>query len=294
MTGLSEQAVVWDGLRDVQEHTPTHGVADQPNGWARNRAEARLLKLTRTIEAEVIPRLLLASQAAGAADLDRRDPEEGDVGELARLLLTRDVHVASAFVRDFHSRGSRFDALYLDLLAPTARHLGDLWCEDLCSFSEVTLGLVRLQQVLHELSPAFQREEAPRQLNRRALLVPTPGEQHTFGLAMVAEFFRRAGWDVWTAPLVGEDELARIVRRRWFAVVGLSLGSEVRMDRLSGAIRAVRRASRNRAIGVMVGGPMFIGRTDLAALVGADTTAADAGAATVQAERMLDLLAVNG
>ncbi|MDH5177200.1 MAG: cobalamin B12-binding domain-containing protein [Gammaproteobacteria bacterium] len=28
---------------------------------------------------------------------------------------------------------------------------------------------------------------------RRALLIPMPGEQHTFGLMIVADFFRRAG-----------------------------------------------------------------------------------------------------
>ena len=33
---------------------------------------------------------------------------------------------------------------------------------------------------------------------RRALLVSVPGEQHSFGVTMVAEFFRRAGWDAWT------------------------------------------------------------------------------------------------
>ena len=68
--------------------------------------------------------------------------------------------MASVPRRGHARRGASVETLYLDLLAPTARHLGDLWDADVCDFTEVTVGLGRLQQVLHELSPAFQSEIA--------------------------------------------------------------------------------------------------------------------------------------
>lgn len=124
------------------------------------------------------------------------------------------------------------------------------------------------------------------------LLAPAPGEQHTFGLSMVAEFFRRAGWDVWSGPVASRQELVGMVRAAWFAVVGLSVSSERKLDEVATAIRAIRRASRNRSIGVMVGGPMFLEHPDWVARVGADATAVDGRQAIRQAHDLLALLAI--
>jgi methanogenic corrinoid protein MtbC1 len=255
----------------------------------------RLVRLVRTIEAEVIPRLVLAHRAAPGCPVERasdeRVPDPAQAAELAGLVLTRDADVASAYVEALRARGTPIETLFLDLLAPAARHLGDLWSADLCDFLQVTVALCRLQQILHELGPAFRGEVEHREHGRRALLVPVPGEQHSFGLFMVAEFFRRAGWDVASGPPGSIAELVRLVRGEWFAVVGLSVSSDAKLDALASSIRAIRRASRNRAIGVLAGGPVFNEHPELAALVGADATATDGRQATAQARNLLALMA---
>ncbi len=83
----------------------------------------------------------------------------------------------------------------------------------------------------------------------------------------------------------------QLVRSEWFAVVGLSVASETRIDALANGIRALRRASRNRAIGVLVGGPLFLAHPELVGHVGADATALDGGQAPDQAQNVLALLA---
>jgi methanogenic corrinoid protein MtbC1 len=258
--------------------------------------DSRWDRLTRAIDNDIIPRLLLARRAerettrkgGGGQPL----PNQHDVVELAGLVLTRDVEVARGFVERMQARGTPVETLYLDLLAPTARRLGELWESDACDFTEVTMGLGRLQQVLHEMSAAFRAEAEPNVHGRRVLLVPAPGEQHSFGLHIVAEFFRRAGWDVWNEPRIASGaDLVQLVRNEWFAVVGLSVASETRIDALATGIRALRRASRNRAIGVLVGGPLFVAHPELVARVGADATALDGGQAPIQAQNVLALLA---
>jgi methanogenic corrinoid protein MtbC1 len=122
-------------------------------------------------------------------------------------------------------------------------------------------------------------------------LLPVPGDQHTFGAVIVAEFFRRAGWDVWDDPGASKEEILRIVRSEWFSVVGLSVSCEQHLEGLGSVIRAIRRASRNPSIGVMVGGLPFIDRPERVALVGADATAADGRQATLQAQNLINLLA---
>jgi methanogenic corrinoid protein MtbC1 len=252
--------------------------------------------LARALDADVIPRLVLARRVAEAASpADEAPPgcriSPAEVAEFTRLVLERDVAAAGDHIAALRAGGAPLDTILLDLLGPAARCLGDMWNEDLCDFTEVTVGLWRLQQLVRELSPAFCDAAEPQDMARRALLVPAHGEQHTFGVLMVAEFFRRGGWDVWAGPVASTEELLDLVRRDWYAVVGISVSSEVRLEGLPAIIHAVRRASRNRGVGVMVGGPVFLERPELAALVGADASAADARQAALQAESLLALAA---
>src|SRR5690606_8230804 len=141
--------------------------------------------------------------------------------------------------------------------------------------SEVTLGLWRLHHLLRDLSEAFHSEGDRVPTGFQALLLPAPGEQHTFGLLMVAEFFRQSGWAVSSGPFSSSGELARIARGGWYSVVGFSVSRESQLDSIATEIRTVRRASRNQSIGVMVGGRVFIEHPELVRRVGADATATD-------------------
>ena len=259
--------------------------------WPRQR----LNLLSQTIEQEIVPRLVLARRAAPAQPFQPPpgtapvDPAE--VGRLAELAIGRDPAAAIAFVESVLARGTALETLCLDLLAPAARRLGEMWNEDLCDFAQVTLGLWCLQQILRETGNDLGEPLLRRENDRRILLVPVPGEQHTFGLAMVASFFRRAGWTVWSEPLASSNDLVGIVGSEWFAVVGFSLSCSSRLETLATSIQRVRRASRNPAVGILVGGQTFIERPDLVVMVGADATAMDGRQATLQAESLVALRA---
>jgi MerR family transcriptional regulator, light-induced transcriptional regulator len=151
----------------------------------------------------------------------------------------------------------------------------------------VTIGLSRLQQVLRSLSPAFENELEQWQHGRRALLVPARGEQHTFGLFMLEEFFRRSGWDVWGGCATSTKDLVAIVRSEHIDIVGFSLSCDGSLEQLAVDIKAVRKASRNKAVGIMVGGPAFIGHPERVDLVGADATASDGRQAVAYAQKFL-------
>jgi methanogenic corrinoid protein MtbC1 len=273
-----------DDLRTPQAATPA-GAAE----------ELRSL-LARAVEAEVVPRLVRSQREGGFAEACAGPLEVGagpgpeDVVALVALALTSDARTTLAFIETLREQGSTLERLYLDLLAPAARRIGQLWVEDLCSFADVTLALGCLQQVLRVLSPAFIPPLGPLDPCRRAALVPLPGEHHTFGLSMVVEFFLRAGWDVWSEPTATGLELEELVASRWFAVLGISVSCDSGVERLPAMIRGLRRASRNQTLGVMVGGRMFTDQPGLATQVGADATASDGRQAALQAETLLALL----
>lgn len=261
----------------------------------QTRQDSLSLGLRGTVEAEVVPRLLLAHGATGRPGVPstlhtlpvRTSLHGDDVVNLAGLLLGPDVAPAQEFVSARLRLGARPEHLFTDLLAPAARHLGYLWEQDLCDFGDVTVGLCHLRQILRDMSPLLLAEAEPVDPRRRVLLSSTPGDQHSFGLFMVAEFFRRAGWDVTTVSPSGREELGSFVRDNWYAVVGISAGSGAKLDAVAACIRVVRKHSRNRSVGVMVGGPIFTLHPDYAGLVGADQCSVDGRQAPVQAEKFI-------
>jgi hypothetical protein len=80
-----------------------------------------------------------------------------------------------------------------------------------------------------------------------------------------------------------------MVRWQSFGIVGLSLANEDRTGDLAALIHDIRRSSRNRRLGVMVGGQCFTDRPDLSALVGADATASAAQQTVLTAETLLSM-----
>lgn len=202
-------------------------------------------------------------------------------------MLSLDGDEAVDAVLLMRARGVPIERICFDLLGPTARYLGDLWTDDLCTFTDMTVGVGRLQRVLRELSPALDHGVDHAARGRRVLLAPCPGEQHTFGLVMVSEFFRLAGWDVTGAGWGGAEAAATVVASAWFDVVGFSLGAEVHIETLTREITAVRRAACNRRIAVIVGGPLFAERPNLVHQVGADAVATDGRAAPGLCENLV-------
>jgi len=245
--------------------------------------------LTRTVELDVIPQLLKAHAAPIVPVAVSLVVTADHVTDLVGMVLERGEPAAIAFIEAMHDQGAAPESLYLDLLAPAARRLGEMWENDVCDFTEVTIGLWRLQNAMRELSPSFLRFSDVPTDGPRVLLVPLPGELHSFGLSMVYELFRRAGWNAWSGPVEGSADLRAMVRREWVEIVGFSLVCDDKLDVVRAEIRSVRRASQNPGVGILVGGPGFTANPLLAAQVGADGTAIDGRQAVLQAQALVDL-----
>jgi methanogenic corrinoid protein MtbC1 len=255
--------------------------------------------LLRAIESQVIPRLLLthpsapeAVPAIGEIAPEAVRPAESEVAEFTDIVLRGRTEEATAFMRDLQARGVSVDSLYLDLLAPSARYLGEMWTTERTDFVEVTVALHRLQDLAHKFSACLRGTDdaaMPLPAGPRVLCVAMPGEQHVFGAQMVGEFLRRARWDVWDAPGATEADIMSLLTREWFTIVGISVSTLDHPEGLAGLVRQVRRASLNPDLRVMVGGLPFDEHPERAALVGADATARDGRDAVVKAQKLLDL-----
>jgi methanogenic corrinoid protein MtbC1 len=248
--------------------------------------------LARVIEADIIPRLLLAHRELpvmpSAVQAAPQAIPAGHADQFAAATLTEEVAPLLARVEALMAGGVTVETVYLELLAPAARKLGAWWDEDACDFVDVTMGLWRIQEIVHALSALVPGAAPVEGLSRRALFAPAPGEQHGLGAIIVEEFFRRAGWQTWSAPALPEDELVALAASRSFDVIGLTVSVERHLATLPRTLSAIRRASRNPAVLILVGGRIFVERPDLAAELGADGTAADGRLAVELAELLLD------
>jgi MerR family transcriptional regulator, light-induced transcriptional regulator len=276
----------------VSADTRLHHPPDEHSSFVVDRNSRLLDQLVRL---EIVPRLGLGRHnfpfATKPPACQGATAYQARIEELTQIVLADGEDRSLDYVEQICRQGTSIERLYLGLITSVARHLDDLWLADVCSFTDVTLGLWRLQQVTRKLSPIFQQDASARSPGYQALLVPLPGEQHTFGLYLVAEFFRRAGWSVCSMPLKAADDLVAIVRNKWFTLIGLSLSCENRLEELARQIHIIRQTSCNHGIRVMVGGAIFIEHPELVLQVGADLMAVDGGQAPAKAQNFVESMA---
>ena len=248
--------------------------------------ELRYAKLSKVIAEQVVPRLLaLHEQARGAEDASAALPRTADIEELAKLVLGSNDEEAAGFILGLKDGGVSLDSLHMELLEPTARHLGELWNQDRIDFVDVTLGVARLQRLVHVFEGLDDIPDYDEK--RKVLLATAPGEQHSLGSTIVQKFLRAAGWHVWTCATPRLEDAADIAAKEWFGVVGFSLSSDLHLDSLSQIIARVRQMSLNPKVGIMVGGSAIARNPDWVEAIGADGTAANGPAAVILAKKLL-------
>lgn len=261
-------------LADSPDRIRRNFLAIQDLSVARPRSE----RLEALIASSVIPAIAGRHPGSSQSEVQARNARwcaGADASEeFARTVLSGNLSTAKAIISDHLARGMRIDQLYLDLLEPAARWYGLDWVNDDCDFTEVTVGCWRLQQIMHDYSVDFHREVAlASHHSARIWLSAVPGEQHTFGVSMLREFFVRAGHEVIGVPSASSNAILETVKREHLDVLGLSVSGSVTSKVLKGLIEAVRAYSRNEAIRILVGGAAIIESPALAAQVGADGAA---------------------
>ena len=242
------------------------------------------------IEGEIIPRLLMAhsvsKSSTGLKGSAKIDPSEAN--RFALLPLRLETAGLVEEVDAFLEAGASLESIYVDLLAPAARRLGEMWESDDCDFVDVTMGLWRLQEVMHELSARvpIRPGKAPADANR-ALFTAVPGDQHNFGPMMLDEIFARAGWDSTFVAKPLRKELLDTLSREPFDLVGLTVSRDCPSGALAKLIQAMRSVSANPNLSILIGGHMINQNPAIVAEVGADGTGADARAALKVAQRLV-------
>ena len=169
-------------------------------------AQERESRLAVVIADKVIPRLLALHNSISGPEADINiHAGEPEIAELSRLVVGPDNSEALDYVLSLRNAGLSLDLLHLELLEPTARHLGELWEADRLDFIDVSIGLDRLQRLVHVF--AGLDDVPPYDEKRRALIVTTPDEQHILGNTIVQDS---------SVQEAGTSAVARLPRSRMY------------------------------------------------------------------------------
>ncbi|MEL6869828.1 MAG: cobalamin B12-binding domain-containing protein [Pseudomonadota bacterium] len=227
-------------------------------------ADSELAQIPTLIESEIIPRLQMSFQSQQIADDVAPDQAvdaettDFDVAEFIKLLLSTKPDDARETIEYLRQRGYTLLQIYGQLLTPAARELGEMWEEDLCSFAEVTIALMKIRHIFATTAPLFPVTGATRQGNEPSIILTTvPGEQHTFGMYLAVEHFRAENWHVWSGTPRNTRELINLVASEHCDVVGLSIGSATNLRVVQAAVNDIRANSANPNVKIIAGGRLI-------------------------------------
>ena len=241
------------------------------------------------VERHVLPRLMRIAPLA--EDGENAQPGLAEaVPTIAGHAVAGETAEARCILQRLHDEGAGFDDLQLRLLVPAATLLHRLWCEDLVSFLDVTLGTCHLQQMMRFVSLDLATFERRPYNSRTILIAPAPGQTHVFGAAMTAEFYRRDGWNVAFDPMPTRGSLIERIGAGWYDVIGFSIATGLDCMRIRDTITAARGLSANRDLLVIAGGAAIADRPDRLDAMGVDAVLASLEVAPRRTRRLLETL----
>lgn len=197
--------------------------------------------LDRTIEREIIPRLLMTHRTSVAPSREGMPP----------------------------------DVIMMDLLAPSPTRSAKC---DIGMSSGSSTSPPRLAGSSASCASSGSGScSSPGRSNSpgRILASSLRGKQHRRALYIVAEFFYSDGWGVVIGPPTEETPTPQLVASEWFDLVAFSVSRDDALLPLRHEIAATRRRSLNPRVRILVGGHAVNEHRDAVKLLGADARATD-------------------
>ena len=218
--------------------------------------------LNKTIESEIIPRLLMGHKLESANQLadsqvNNIEVKQTEIVDFCQTLLDGPIADCFTFIDRMQKSGHSLISLYMNLIPASTRRLQQLWETDENSFTEVTLALGRAQNLIHQLSPAFMSQGKLSAFQGNALLINAPGSQHTLGILIMGEFFKLNGWNTTVEIETTGADLKDRIHSQAYDLLAISISCEDQWGTMETLLNEVKKASKNKGILTMAGGPVF-------------------------------------
>jgi hypothetical protein len=190
-------------------------------------------------------------------DQYRHTLDEEEINKLTNLLLDTEEGSFELAITVLKTHGASIDYIVLDLIPAIARKLGKQWEDDSLSFAEVSIGVNKLERVIHKLDYLFQANQLDRQQNKTIFITVFPGSQHSLGSLIFANFLIFSGWQVHRPNQVNIDSIIYGVSSKEVQAIAISVSTNEQLEQLPNLIDLIRQKSQNSKIIVLIGGPLY-------------------------------------
>jgi MerR family transcriptional regulator, light-induced transcriptional regulator len=167
-------------------------------------------------------------------------------------------------------------AMLADIYIPeAARRLGIGWEDDTLTFAEVTIGTVRLQSILRDISSDWAADAGKLVHCGGAVLLLLPEKElHTLGPLVLTGQLRRRGVSVCLQLATSDGDWKTLVRDRHFDAAFVSVGWEGKISASAQLVETIKDLTKGR-LSVAVGGAVLTRSDDIVACDGADIVTND-------------------
>jgi methanogenic corrinoid protein MtbC1 len=237
---------------------------DSQHGGQSDRGGDVLSALARTVVAR-----LVARDGAPA-----RPPDEALVVALARAVSSSDYSLFEDLRPELRRARISETELVDSYFPAVARYLGCEWAEDRAAFTDVTMGLARMQSILRQVGRDWASNHAAAPDSATVLMVLPEGEQHSFGMMLLTGQLRRQGISVQLQIGASPEALRALAEQRSYDCAMISVACEEKLALCRRVVKALRDGSGGR-LWVAVGGAVLERPVDVKAATGADVATND-------------------
>jgi MerR family transcriptional regulator, light-induced transcriptional regulator len=210
------------------------------------------------------------------------DPEQVLAGYVDAV-ASGDRHRAFAEVEGALRDGMSLRVLYLEVFQPALREVGRRWETGALSVAQEHLATAITQTAMSRLAAELFRRAPAGGPSVLAACVET--ERHDVGLRMLCDLLELEGWTTrFLGSTVPPSDLVHMARETRPDVIALSASLPPSLMAVRGLTSELRRLGPPAPL-ILVGGRPFLGHPELAAKIGADLTAQDAGEAVDHLKR---------
>ena len=226
-----------------------------------------------------IARLAQRAIAVLAADRPGRSDELNlRLGQLCDAFLAPEDNSRHDLMMRLRQDGVAPGEIVDHIIPAVAAQMGQRWFADEISFAHVTIGAARLQEAVRVMGKREPIRDTARTEAPEILVIIPRGEDHTLGAFVLADQLRRRGYRVDMAIDRHPRQVAEMVRRRRYAMVGLTVSGRRTLASAKELVDIIR-STVTRVTPIIIGGAILDKGIDAATLSGADHAARDVGSA---------------
>jgi methanogenic corrinoid protein MtbC1 len=160
---------------------------------------------------------------------------------MMEVVVSHDPEPVETMIAEFRRARIPTEEVADHYIPAAARRLGVDWLEDRASFAQVTIGVARLQDLLHAIQSDWTADNSDPVNQSAVLMIVPPGEQHTLGSMVVASILRRKGISVCMRIAPGLNDLAALMANRRFDAAFITVGST---DKVEVCVKLVKTLSQ--------------------------------------------------